>query len=69
MTTQQYVCKRDGKTMYFIEESEKLSNGEYRVVFAYKCLICGYKINVEQAVIEKKSNGGIIVKRRIKKSP
>ncbi len=59
------VCRKDGKPMYFIEETEKLSNGEYRIVYSYKCFVCGYKIVVEQAII-KKNKEGIIIKRRIK---
>jgi len=58
-------CKNDGKPMYFIEESEKLSNGEYRATFSYKCMVCGYRVMAEQAFITRDQSGNIIVKRRI----
>ena len=61
-----FVCKKDGKPMYFVEETEKMSNGQRRSVFYYRCPICGYRIEVEQVVINV-SNDSIVVKRRIRK--
>ena len=60
------ICKKDGKPMYFVEETEKMSNGQRRSVFYYRCPICGYRIEVEQVVINV-SNDNIVVKRRIRK--
>ncbi len=61
------VCKKDGKPMYFVKETEKLSNGEYRVIYSYRCAVCGYTINVEQAVIKNKHSDGIVIIRKIMK--
>ncbi len=61
-----FICKKDGKPMYFVEETEKMSNGQRRSVFYYRCPVCGYRIEVEQVVINV-SNNSIIVKRRIRK--
>ncbi|MCD6196649.1 MAG: hypothetical protein J7J82_07695 [Staphylothermus sp.] len=61
-----FMCKKDGKPMYFVEETEKMSNGQRRSVFYYRCPICGYRIEVEQVVINV-SNDSIVVKRRIRK--
>lgn len=51
--------------MYFIEETEKLSNGEYRITFSYKCLVCGYKIVVEQAIIKKREKDIVIERKKV----
>ena len=61
-----FVCKKDGKPMYFVEETEKMGNGQRRAVFYYRCPVCGYRIEVEQVVINVSSDG-IVVKRRIRK--
>ncbi len=63
MTENGVKCRRDGKPMYFVEETEKLSNGEYRIVFSYKCLACGYTINVEQVSVKKKGGNLLIIRR------
>ncbi len=61
-----FICKKDGKPMYFVEETEKMSNGQRRSVFYYRCPVCGYRIEIEQVVINV-SNNSIVVKRRIRK--
>ena len=43
-----FYCKKCGKPMYLVVESEKLSNGARRINYYYKCLICGYRIDTEQ---------------------
>jgi len=53
------TCKRDGKTMLLVKEVEKLSNGEQRVTYSYKCPLCGYTVSVEQLTVKKQlGNGG-----------
>ncbi|RLG80020.1 MAG: hypothetical protein DRO13_04720 [Thermoprotei archaeon] len=64
MASSEHTCRKDGKPMYFVEETEKLSNGVYRVTFSYKCVVCGYRIVVEYATI-KKAGEKIIVERRV----
>lgn len=59
------LCKKDGKIMYFVKETEKLSDGEYRIIFSYKCEVCGYTVNIEQASVKNKYSNGIIIKRKI----
>ncbi len=58
-------CKRDGKPMYLVEESEKMSDGTRRVTFYYRCPVCGYRVEVEQAHISVDEKG-IIIKRSIR---
>ncbi|MEM0380483.1 MAG: hypothetical protein QXX35_05005 [Desulfurococcaceae archaeon] len=67
MSSKQYICKRDGKPMYLIEETEKLSTGEYRITFTYRCLVCGYSISNEQLIIKKNETGDIVLNRRIRR--
>jgi len=52
------MCKRDGKTMLLVKEVEKLSNGEQRVTYSYKCPLCGYTVSVEQLTIKKQLGNG-----------
>lgn len=62
------MCKRDGKPMFLVEETEKLSTGEYRITFTYKCLVCGYSSSNEQLIIKKNESGEIILSRRVRKN-
>jgi DNA-directed RNA polymerase subunit RPC12/RpoP len=62
-----YVCKKDGKQMFLIEETEKMSNGAHRAVFYYKCPVCGYKIEVEQVTVSVDKDQ-LIIRRRVKLS-
>jgi len=59
------VCKRDGKQLYLVKETEKLSNGVYRVTYSLKCPLCGYAINVEQAEISFSDSGSSILVKRL----
>ncbi len=59
------MCKRDGKPMYFVIESEKLSDGTRRLVMYYRCPVCGYRVEVEQVVI-KSGKDSIVVKRLLR---
>ncbi len=61
-------CKKDGKPMYLVEESERMSDGSHRITFYYRCPVCGYRITIEQIIIE--NNGpNIIVRRSLRVSP
>ncbi|ADI31383.1 hypothetical protein [Staphylothermus hellenicus] len=60
-----FICKKDGKPMYLIEETEKMSNGKHRAIFYYKCPICGYRIEAEQVIVTVE-NDEIIVNRRVR---
>ncbi len=59
------TCKRDGKPMYLVEESEKMSDGTRRITLYYKCPVCGYRVEIEQLVINV-SNDNIRIKRLIR---
>jgi len=62
------TCKRDGKIMLLIKEVEKLSNGEQRITYFYKCPLCGYTVSVEQLMVKKRlgDGGGVeIVKKNL----
>ncbi len=59
------TCKRDGKPMYLVEESEKMSDGTRRITLYYKCPVCGYRVELEQLVINV-DRGNITVKRFIR---
>ncbi len=43
-----FYCKKCGRPMGLVIESEKLSNGVKRVLYYYKCPVCGYRVDVEQ---------------------
>lgn len=60
-----FVCKKDGKPMYLVEEAEKMSNGTHRATFYYRCPVCGYKVEIEQVVVNIEGDN-IIVNRRVK---
>ncbi len=61
-------CKKDGKPMYLVEESERMSDGSHRITFYYRCPVCGYRITIEQIIIEN-SGPNIIVRRSLRFSP
>ena len=67
MSGNEMICKKDGKPMYLVKETEKLSNGEYRIIYSYKCPVCGYTVSVEQAIITRETGkgNGIVVTRKI----
>lgn len=60
-----FYCKKCGKPMYIVAESERLSNGMRRINYYYKCMICGYRIDIEQINISINKDL-LFVKRRIK---
>ncbi len=51
--------------MYFVIESEKLSDGTRRLVMYYRCPVCGYRVEVEQVVI-KSGKDSIVVRRLLR---
>lgn len=60
-----FICKKDGKEMYFVEESEKMSDGSRKAVFYYRCPVCGYRVEAEHVMISF-DKGKIVIKRRIR---
>ncbi|MCD6487919.1 MAG: hypothetical protein J7K21_01675 [Desulfurococcales archaeon] len=58
-------CKKCGRLMNLIVESEKLSNGAIKISYYYKCPSCGYRVDTEQVAINR-SRGFVLVKRRIR---
>jgi len=58
------VCRRDGKQLYLVKETEKLSNGVFRVTYSLKCPLCGYAINVERVEISFSDSGSSILVKR-----
>jgi len=66
VTGSELICKRDGRQLQLVKETEKLSDGEYRVTYSFKCPVCGYSVNAEQAVITMNDNDSyIVVKRKV----
>ncbi len=59
------ICKKCGKPMSLIAESEKLSDGTRRVSFYYKCNTCGYRLDIEQVFISVEKDA--IAIRRVKR--
>ncbi len=64
----QILCRKDGKPMFFVAESEKMSNGSRRTIYYYRCPVCGYRIEVEQVYISVEKDS-IIVRRLIRAPP
>ncbi len=60
-----FKCKKDGKEMYFVEESEKMSDGSRKAIFYYRCPVCGYRIEAEHVVISFNKDK-IVIRRRIR---
>ncbi len=60
-----FYCKKCGKLMGLVVESEKLSNGVKRITYYYKCPVCGYRVDVEQVSIGVEKDV-IIVRRKVK---
>ncbi len=56
-------CKKCGKPMYLVMESEELSNGAKRVTQYYKCLVCGYRVDTEYIRISREKDV-VVVRRR-----
>jgi hypothetical protein len=54
------ICKRDGRVMYLVEEAEKMSDGTARLTFYYRCPVCGYRVPIEQCIMESDKDGIII---------
>ncbi len=42
-----YLCRRDGSLMYVVYESEKTMDNKLRVSIAYKCPVCGFRVEAE----------------------
>ncbi|WFO75400.1 hypothetical protein J4526_00380 [Desulfurococcaceae archaeon MEX13E-LK6-19] len=59
-----FVCKKCGKSMGLIAESEKLSDNSLRIKYYYKCPSCGYRIDAEQLTIGREQEF-ILVKRKV----
>ncbi len=60
-----FYCKKCGKPLYLVVESEKLSNGVRRASYYYKCLVCGYRIDCEQVHVTSNKEF-LLVKRRVR---
>ncbi len=60
-----FYCKKCGRSMDFVVESEKLSNGVKRIVYYYKCPVCGYRVDVEQVNVGVEKDY-IVVRRRVR---
>ena len=60
------VCKKCGKPMHLVAESEQLSNGSRRINYYYRCSSCGAKYLMEQLSIALGSNGIVVEKRVFK---
>ncbi|MCS7127836.1 MAG: hypothetical protein N3E36_00990 [Sulfolobales archaeon] len=61
-----YTCKKCGKPMHLVAESEQLSDGSRRISYYYKCSSCGAKYLTEQLSIALGSNGIIVEKKAFK---
>lgn len=59
-----FICKKCGRSMGFVAESEKLSDDSLRVKYYYKCPSCGFRIDLENLTISK-NNKFILVKRKV----
>lgn len=57
-------CPRDGNTMVLVLESEKLSDGTVKAYFSYKCVVCGFKQELERVEVAR-SGDAINIKRTI----
>lgn len=58
------VCRKCGRLMYIVSESERFSDSSKRISYYYKCPSCGYRVDLEQINIIASSDL-IIVRRRI----
>ncbi len=60
-----FYCKKCGKPMYLVVESEKLSNGARRINCYYRCLVCGYRIDAEQVHVSI-NRELVLIKRKVR---
>ncbi|MEM1662457.1 MAG: hypothetical protein QXP72_01690 [Desulfurococcaceae archaeon] len=67
MSRENMVCKRDSKPLFFMKEVEKVGDGTSKITYSYKCVLCNYKVEVEQILVSRNSDGLVI--RRVAKFP
>ncbi len=60
------ICRKCGRPMHLVAESEQLSDGSRRISYYYKCPSCGAKHLVEQLSIAFGSNGIVVEKKVFK---
>ncbi len=66
MSERQVLCRRDGKPMFLVAESEKMSDGSRKTIYYYRCPTCGYRIEAEQLIITHDKDA-VIVKRLLRR--
>lgn len=65
MSRENMLCRRDSKPLFFIKEVEKMGDGVSKITYSYKCVLCSYKIEVEQMLVSKNKDG-VVVRRTVR---
>lgn len=53
--------------MFFMKEVEKIGDGASKITYSYKCVLCSYKVELEQMLISR-DRDGVIIRRSVKYS-
>lgn len=62
MSRENMVCKKDSKPLFFMKEVEKVGDGVSKITYSYKCVLCSYKLEVEQILVSRNQDG-VVIKR------